>query len=85
MSIKNMKIICNPSKISPVALAIGNFDGVHIGHKAIIDKARKVAADNGLQVAVMTFEPHPRMFFQAEKAPRRISLFKQNTQRTIFK
>lgn len=77
---KNMKIICNPSEISPVALAIGNFDGVHLGHKAIISKARKVAADNGLQVAVMTFEPHPRMFFQREKAPKRISLFKQKMQ-----
>lgn len=44
----------------PCALAIGFFDGVHLGHRRVIQKAIDVANANGLQSAVMTFDPHPR-------------------------
>ncbi|WP_208352297.1 bifunctional riboflavin kinase/FAD synthetase [Pseudaestuariivita rosea] len=43
--------------------AIGNFDGVHLGHQAVIDIARRQAAELGCPLGVMTFEPHPREFF----------------------
>lgn len=75
-----MQIIINPARIGSCALAIGNFDGVHLGHREIISKAQQVAGTNGFKTAVMTFEPHPRSFFQREKAPKRISLFKQKMQ-----
>jgi riboflavin kinase/FMN adenylyltransferase len=46
--------------IPPVALAIGYFDGVHLGHQAVIRQARRMAKERGIQTAVMTFHPHPR-------------------------
>ncbi len=45
-------------------VAIGNFDGVHRGHKAVIAAAQKRAAELGRPAAVLTFEPHPRVFFK---------------------
>jgi riboflavin kinase/FMN adenylyltransferase len=49
---------------APVALTIGNFDGVHRGHQAMIAKVREQARERGLQSCVLTFEPHPREFFE---------------------
>lgn len=48
--------------------AIGNFDGVHLGHCAVINQARALAEDSGAPLGVMTFEPHPRQLF-APDAP----------------
>ena len=45
------------------AVAIGNFDGVHLGHQAVIDVARTAAARSGAPLGILTFEPHPRSFF----------------------
>ncbi|MCM3745962.1 bifunctional riboflavin kinase/FAD synthetase [Paenibacillus pasadenensis] len=45
---------------SPCALAIGHFDGVHLGHRSVIDRAVAKARESGLRAAVMTFNPHPR-------------------------
>ena len=44
-------------------LAMGNFDGVHLGHQAVIAAAREKAAEFGRPAGVLTFEPHPRAFF----------------------
>ncbi len=52
---------------APCALTIGNFDGVHLGHQALLAHVRAAAHAQGLEAAVMTFEPHPREFF-AERA-----------------
>jgi riboflavin kinase/FMN adenylyltransferase len=57
----------------PVYLAIGVFDGVHRGHQALIEEARRDAARSAGTAVVMTFEPHPMMFFQREAAPLRLS------------
>jgi len=48
-------------------VAIGNFDGVHRGHRAVIDAAMKCAKALGRPAAVMTFEPHPRAFFKPDE------------------
>lgn len=48
------------------ATAIGNFDGVHLGHQAVIDIARDAASRSGAPLAVLTFEPHPREVFAPE-------------------
>lgn len=46
------------------AVAIGNFDGVHKGHQALIARAREAARDLGARTAALVFEPHPREFLQ---------------------
>ena len=57
----------------PVYLAIGIFDGVHRGHQALIEEAKADAAKTGGTAVVMTFEPHPMMFFQRAEPPLRLS------------
>ncbi|MEQ8332368.1 bifunctional riboflavin kinase/FAD synthetase [Nisaea sp.] len=46
--------------------AVGNFDGVHLGHRAVIGQAQHAAHLAGAPAAVLTFEPHPRMLFQPD-------------------
>jgi riboflavin kinase/FMN adenylyltransferase len=55
------------------ALTIGNFDGVHRGHRALIDRVTAKAAELQLTSCVLTFEPHPREFFAPAAAPARLS------------
>lgn len=57
----------------PVYLAIGIFDGVHRGHQALVAEAQADAARSGGTAVVMTFEPHPMMFFQHSQPPLRLS------------
>ena len=54
-------------------VALGNFDGVHRGHQAVIESAGRLARENGLAQAVMTFEPHPRSVFQPQIPPFRLT------------
>lgn len=61
----------------PIAVAIGNFDGVHLGHQALLDDLVKVAKQQGLISAVMTFEPHPREFFSPNDAPARLTTLRE--------
>ncbi len=55
------------------ALSIGNFDGVHRGHRALLQRVVDVARQRNLVAAAMTFEPHPREYFAPEQAPARIA------------
>jgi len=55
-------------------LAIGNFDGVHPGHLALMRRAQEIAAAQKLTAAVLTFEPHPREFFMPDGEPFRLTL-----------
>jgi riboflavin kinase / FMN adenylyltransferase len=55
------------------ALTIGNFDGVHRGHRALIDRVTAKARELRLTSCVLTFEPHPREFFAREVAPARLT------------
>ena len=54
---------------APLSLAIGNFDGVHLGHAALLAEARARAARRGGQSAVLTFTPHPARLFAPDRAP----------------
>ena len=58
---------------APVALTIGNFDGVHRGHQAMLSRLIEAAEDLALPSAVLTFDPPPREFFARESAPARVS------------
>ncbi|EBA04150.1 Riboflavin kinase / FAD synthetase = FMN adenylyltransferase, RibF [Rhodobacterales bacterium HTCC2150] len=57
-----------PASAKGGSAVIGNFDGVHRGHQAVLDIARKRAKDNDIPLGVLTFDPHPRQFF-APDAP----------------
>jgi riboflavin kinase/FMN adenylyltransferase len=52
--------------------AIGNFDGVHLGHRSVIDMARAAGKQIGAPLGVMTFEPHPRQYFAPDAPPFRL-------------
>jgi riboflavin kinase / FMN adenylyltransferase len=54
------------------AVSIGNFDGVHRGHQALIDRVKAAAQAHQLRSAIVTFEPHPKAFFNPQNAPGRI-------------
>jgi riboflavin kinase / FMN adenylyltransferase len=57
-----------PRWVHPV-LALGNFDGVHRGHRKILDRLRRVAGERGATSVVMTFDPHPPRIVRPDKAP----------------
>src|SRR5215467_3284335 len=52
--------------LAGAVVAIGNFDGVHRGHRVVIDAARKRARVLGCKAAALTFTPHPRRFFRPQ-------------------
>ena len=75
----------NAESRAPCALTIGNFDGVHRGHQALLARVREAAQARGIEAAVMTFEPHPREFFarlagDPSKAPTRIANLRDKLQ-----
>jgi len=71
-----MRIVRDLSMIDPdtrgAVAAIGNFDGVHLGHQAVIDAAAQVAVALDAPLGVMTFEPHPRNLFVPDAPPFRL-------------
>jgi riboflavin kinase/FMN adenylyltransferase len=58
---------------SAAAIAVGSFDGVHLGHQAILERTVQEAKARGIDSAVLTFEPLPREFFAPGQAPARIT------------
>ena len=58
-----------PSITHPLSLALGNFDGLHIGHAAVIQSAVKIAQQKKGEAWVFTFDPHPRRVLHPETAP----------------
>lgn len=62
-----------PPELRGAAVAIGNFDGLHKGHQALLQSALDEAARRGVPTGVVTFEPHPRSVFQPEQPLFRLS------------
>ena len=62
-----------PDEARGAAIAVGNFDGVHKGHQAVISEAGRIARAGGIPWAVLTFEPHPRRVFQPDQPPFRLT------------
>ena len=73
-----MKIIrkTNLEKL-PCVVTIGNFDGVHLGHQALLTEVKKRAHDLKLESAVITFEPNPKDYFSQNKPQTRISSLRE--------
>jgi len=72
-----MQVYYNPKVIEKnQVIALGNFDGVHMGHKAILKKTKWLAAQSGAKPAVITFEPHPVHLFKPSVLPIRINSLK---------
>ncbi|MDE2134677.1 MAG: bifunctional riboflavin kinase/FAD synthetase [Alphaproteobacteria bacterium] len=65
-----------PAAFKGAVVAIGNFDGVHLGHKALIGEARRLADERSAPLAVLVFEPHPREFFRPGAEPFRLTPFR---------
>ena len=63
-----MRLFRHPNEVTPEcrggAIALGNFDGVHLGHQAVIARAFELAQAYDSAVGILTFEPHPRAFFR---------------------
>ena len=72
-----MRIIRGNNQIDPgdrgTVAALGNFDGVHLGHQSVIREAGRIARERGARLSVLTFEPHPRMLFQRDPEPFRLT------------
>jgi riboflavin kinase/FMN adenylyltransferase len=73
-----------PAALKGGVVALGNFDGLHRGHQAVIKTARSIAKEKRVASAVMTFEPHPRAFFQPAQAPFRLSPFRAKCRQMRF-
>lgn len=69
-----------PRECQGAVIALGNFDGVHLGHQAILRSCLDAAHAAGVRSAVMTFEPHPREFFGKAAGPLRITSFRRKAE-----
>ncbi|KNX92998.1 adenylyltransferase/cytidyltransferase family protein, partial [Acinetobacter baumannii] len=67
-------------QLPQTAVTIGNFDGVHLGHQAMIAQLKKIAAAQGLKTLVMIFEPQPLEFFKGYDAPPRINSLREKVE-----
>jgi riboflavin kinase/FMN adenylyltransferase len=65
-----------PADAHGAVVALGNFDGVHCGHRVVIGKAAEIARSLGAPLAVLTFEPHPRSLFRPNDPPFRLTPFR---------
>ncbi|MBT9568150.1 MAG: bifunctional riboflavin kinase/FAD synthetase [Thiobacillus sp.] len=65
---------------SPHAVTIGNFDGLHLGHQAMLARLQAIARERDLPACVLSFEPHPREFFTPDQAPARLSSLREKAE-----
>ena len=72
-----------PDEVLGGVLTIGNFDGVHCGHRALLTQARELAAPEGLPVVALTFDPPPDLVIRPDDDPQRITPLAMKTGRLI--
>jgi riboflavin kinase/FMN adenylyltransferase len=70
-----------PDFVRDTSVAIGNFDGVHLGHQAVIREAAAHAEKLGTTLSVITFDPHPRRFFRPEDPPFQLTPLRSKVRR----
>src|SRR5277367_1111769 len=69
-----------PPDFGPAALTIGKFDGVHMGHRALMRRAKELGSLNGWKPSVLTFYPHPAKIVAPSRAPRMITPFERRAE-----
>lgn len=78
-----MRLIRHFQNVTPevhgAVVALGNFDGVHLGHQVVIRQAAEIAHSTNAPLAILTFEPHPRSFFRPQDPPFRLTPFRIKT------
>ena len=65
MKLLRLNALAPNFKLPETAVTIGNFDGVHLGHQAMIKQLKNIATTQNLKTLVMIFEPQPLEFFKA--------------------
>ena len=70
-----------PSGARGAVVAVGNFDGVHLGHRGVIGRAADIARENRAPLAVLAFEPHPARVLRPDRAPERLTPFRTKVRR----
>ncbi len=68
-----MQIIQDPQRLDPCVVLLGMFDGVHLGHQALIAEGRHLADAQGCPLCACVFEPHPLEVLRPETAPKRLT------------
>ncbi len=66
-----------PGGLGRTAVVIGNFDGVHLGHRRVLARARELAGERGLSLVAVTFDPHPMAVLRPEHAPTMLTTIEQ--------
>jgi riboflavin kinase/FMN adenylyltransferase len=61
------------ARLGPTALAVGSFDGVHLGHRAVLERLVATSGESGLTPAWITFDPHPRCVLDPANCPQQIT------------
>lgn len=79
-----MQIIRGTNNLKPehhgCVATIGNFDGVHLGHQAVLGQLAEKADELGLPLVVITFEPQPQEYFRPDESPPRLTRFREKVQ-----
>lgn len=80
MQLLRLHAVSNFINLPKTAVTIGNFDGVHLGHQAMIKQLQQIAKQKKLKTLVMVFEPQPLEFFKGYEAPPRISSLREKVE-----
>ncbi len=80
MQLLRLNALASHFELPKTAVTIGNFDGVHLGHQAMIKQLKAVAEAEQLKTVVMIFEPQPLEFFKGYEAPPRISSLREKVE-----
>lgn len=80
MKLLRLNALSTNFHLPKTAVSIGNFDGVHLGHQAMITQLKAIASAQGLKTLVMIFEPQPLEFFKGYDAPPRISSLREKVE-----
>ncbi|MDR1529816.1 MAG: bifunctional riboflavin kinase/FAD synthetase [Burkholderiales bacterium] len=78
---RSLPILSPTERDKPVALALGSFDGMHLGHQAMLRRVCEAASDLDFVPSVLTFEPTPREYFMKERAPAKLLQLRERLQR----